>query len=70
MKQLSYDEALAFYTSKTWEGMSAFDKARFQLSQKRLCMPFSVFEAAVNEAVGRKVDWRELVEAETLEDFM
>ena len=55
MKQLTEEQAIKFYSSKTWEDMSHFDLAKFQLHQDRLCMPFSVFHEAVEKSLNRPV---------------
>ena len=55
MKQLTKEEAIAFYENKLYEKMSAKERAQFQLVQDKLCMPFDVFHEAVEEALGRPV---------------
>lgn len=49
------EHALKLVESKFWEKMSAKDIAKFQLFERRLCMPFDVFHKAVEEALGRSV---------------
>ncbi len=48
-------EAVALYDSKFWEPMTYLERARFQLFEPRLCMPFDVFHEAVEKALGRPV---------------
>lgn len=55
MKQLTKEEAIAFYENKLYEKMSPKERAQFQLVQDKLCMPFDVFHEAVEEALGRPV---------------
>ena len=60
MKQLSEQEAINFYEQKLYEKMSDKEKAIFQLTQDRLCMPFEVFHEAVEKTLGRPVYTHEL----------
>lgn len=53
--QLTEEQAIAFYTGEQWKGMPAIDRAIFQLEQDRLCMPFAVFQASVEESLGEGV---------------
>lgn len=66
MKQLTKEQAIAFGESKAYEGMSSRQIAQFQLSQRKLCMPFNVFHKAVEEALGRPVYTHEFVNPELL----
>lgn len=52
---LTIQQALEMANSKWWEGMSDKDVAAFQLHQPMLCMPFDVFHATVERALGRPV---------------
>lgn len=54
-KQPTQSEAKALYDSKFWEPMSHRERAEFQLFTDRLCMPFDVFQEAVEKALGRSV---------------
>ena len=47
--------AKALYESGFWESMSDKERAMFQLFEDRLCMPFDVFHAAIEKALGRPV---------------
>ena len=60
MKQLSEQEAISFYNDKLYEKMSDKEKAIFQLTQDRLCMPFEVFHEAIEKTLGRPVFTHEL----------
>jgi len=53
--QLSQDEAILFAESKAWEPMTHRQRAEFQLYQHRLCMPFDVFQEAIEKSLGRGV---------------
>ena len=55
MKQLTKEQAIAFYDSKAYENMSFRQRAEFQIDQELLCMPFSVFHEAVEKTIGRPV---------------
>jgi hypothetical protein len=52
---MTKDQAIALYDSKFWEEMTYEQRARFQLFEERLCMPFGVFHEAVEKALGRPV---------------
>jgi hypothetical protein len=53
-------EAIALYDSKFWETMPYADKAKFQLFEDRLCMPFAIYHEAVEKTLGRPVLTHEL----------
>jgi hypothetical protein len=53
--QLTREQAIAFGESRAWESMSEAQRARFQIEQNRLCMPFDVFHRAVEKTLGRPV---------------
>ena len=55
MKQLSKEEAIEFYEGGKWKDWPKRAIAGFQLYQKLLCVPFSVFHEAIEEALGRPV---------------
>lgn len=52
---MTKDEAVALMATKFWENMSHEDRAKFQLYEDRLCMPFDVFHEAIEKALGRSV---------------
>lgn len=52
---MTEQEAIALYDSGFWKEMSFRDRAMFQLFEKRLCMPFSVFHEAMEKALARPV---------------
>jgi hypothetical protein len=54
-RQLTKNEAVRLFESKFWEGMEAYDIALFQSFQERLCMPYGIYHAAVEESLGRPV---------------
>jgi hypothetical protein len=53
--ELTKDQAVAFYESRTWEQMDYVSRAKFQMLQPLLCMPFTVFHEAMEKALGRPV---------------
>lgn len=55
MEQLTREQAIAFHDSGAWKQMDAKARAVFQMEQDKLCMPFSEFHAAIEEALGRPV---------------
>lgn len=48
-------QAIELYKSKFWENLSYREMAKFQLFERRLCMPFDLFHKAVEESLGRPV---------------
>lgn len=48
-------EAVQLYDSRFWENMNLLERAKFQLWENRLCMPFDVFHDAVEKTLGRPV---------------
>jgi hypothetical protein len=63
VRQFTRDEAIAFGNARAWEAMSFVERARFQMYQELLCMPFDVFHEAISKALGRDVWTPELSEA-------
>lgn len=59
MDELTEKQARALADSGFWEKMNDRERATFQLNTKRLCMPFPVFHAAVESALGRAVHTHE-----------
>ena len=55
MKQLTREEAIAFYGSKVYENWTYRQIAEFQLEQDLLCVPFGVFHEAIEKTFGRPV---------------
>ena len=49
---LTQQEALAF----DWEELTPIERAKFQLDQEWLCMPFDVFHASMEALLGRGID--------------
>ncbi len=48
-------QATKLHDSKFWEPMTYAERAKFQLFEPRLCMPFDVFHEAVEKALHRPV---------------
>jgi len=55
MEQLNEKEALNFFDNNMWKEMSFIERARFQIYQDRLCMPFGIFHEAVEKSLARPV---------------
>ena len=53
--QFTHEQAFTLSDSQWWIGVDAVKIAQFQLSQKRLCVDFGVFQKAVEQALGRPV---------------
>jgi hypothetical protein len=49
------EEAVKLYESEFWKDMTDRERAMFQLSEERLCMPFGVFHESVENALNRSV---------------
>jgi hypothetical protein len=69
-KQLTKDEAIAFANAKSWEGMSYSERALFQVNQECLCMPFSVFQTAVEETVGQPMFTHMFADADLIREML
>lgn len=63
---LTREQALALYDTGFWESLAYVERARFQLSEERLCMPFDIFVEAVERALGRPVLVGEFLEPKRL----
>lgn len=55
INQLTRDQAIALYDSCFWRYLNLEERACFQLSEDRLCMPFPVFHHAVQVCLEREV---------------
>jgi len=55
MRQLKKEQAISFGESGLYDCMSYREIAEFQIQQKCLCMPFSVFHEALEKSLGRPV---------------
>lgn len=53
--QLTKEEAIQLCDSKVYNDWDAEKIVRFQLFQKRLCMPFDKFHEAIEKVLGRSV---------------
>ena len=52
---MTKDEAIALSKTNFWENLTFEEIAKFQLAEKKLCMPFSVFHEAIEKTLGRPV---------------
>ena len=57
---ITREQAIAYAKSEAWKGLTARQKAEFQLQADRLIMPFDVFHEAIEETLGRPVFTSEL----------
>lgn len=64
--ELTVEQAIALYEQRFWEPLSAEERAKFQLFQERLCMPFDVFHAALEQALKRPVWTHEIAQIDLL----
>ncbi len=65
---LNYEEAVAKYNSKWWEGKSAKEIVDFQLYEVRECMPLDIFQQALTEMLGRDVYTHEFADFKALQE--
>jgi len=63
---LTRKQATALYESSFWKSLAYVERARFQLSEERLCMPFEVFVEAVERSLGRTVTVGEILNSTAL----
>ena len=63
---MNKQEALEMYKSGVWETWTTKEIVDFQLYEKRLCMPWTVFHAALEEELGRGIMTSEFAHPETL----
>lgn len=54
-KQLTKEQAIAFCNNDLYEFMTNKQIVDFQLFQKRLCMPFGIFQEAITKILNRPV---------------
>lgn len=52
---MTEEQAIKLAETRFWEEMTYEQRARFQLVEKRLCMPFGVFHEAIEKTLGRPV---------------
>ena len=65
-REMSEEEAIRMYDSEVWKGWTDYQRAWFQLHEKRLCMPMDVFQMSAEKALGRSVWTHELADAPRL----
>lgn len=53
--QLTEKEAIEIYKSKVWEKWSNDEIVKFQLFQRRLCLPFDRFHEAMEKVFDRPI---------------
>lgn len=53
--EITKGQALALVETKWWENKNPEEIVRFQLFTDKLCMPWSLFHKATEEALGRPV---------------
>lgn len=52
---MTREQAVKLCESNWWIGKEPMDLAMFQMFEDRLCMPFDIFHAAIEKALGRPV---------------
>ena len=59
-------EAVSLYDSRFWEKLDYEQRTAFQLYEDRLCMPFSIYQEAVEKVLGRPVWTHEFAKPDRL----
>ena len=52
---MTKNEAIALYESEWWKHLTDFERAKFQLFEDKLCMPFDVFHKSIEATLDRPV---------------
>jgi len=52
---MTKEQAIALFDSKFWEDMTYRERAKFQLFEEKLCMPFDVFQEAMERSLKRSI---------------
>ena len=55
MISIGTENAIKLYDSNWWEGVSHREIANFQLFTAELCVPFDIFQNALEKSLGRSV---------------
>ena len=66
--QLTKEQAIKMFDSYLWKEWNDEQIVRFQLFQKKLCMPFSCFHSAVENVFGRQVYTHEFAYPDNLKE--
>lgn len=66
MQQLTQEQAVSFDKNELWKDWTNEEIVRFQLFQKRLCMPFNKFHEAVEDVFKRPVFTHEFAYSDEL----
>ncbi|MFW9992007.1 MAG: hypothetical protein ACFFD4_08085 [Candidatus Odinarchaeota archaeon] len=53
--ELTEEQAIELCKSGFWENLTPEERCKFQLYTRRLCMPWDVFRAAIDQTLGRSV---------------
>ena len=68
--ELTQEQAIELFDSGFWETMTHEERARFQLYETRLCMPFDIFHEAIEKTLGRPVWTHEFAYVDSLRKEM
>jgi hypothetical protein len=63
---MTREEAMAMYKSRWYENKTAQEIVEFQLYEDRICMPFLLYQKAVEEVLGRPVYTHEFAKLDCL----
>ena len=66
IEQITEEEAVRIYTSGEWKNWTDEQIAEKQLYQRRLCVPFDKFHAAMEKVLGRPIWTHEFANSSAL----
>jgi hypothetical protein len=66
VNKISKEEAVELFDSKFWNKMSLEERAKFQLFTNRLCMPFDIFQEAMESTLKCPIFTHEFAHADNL----
>ena len=64
---MTKQEAIDKYNSKFWKTMTAKEIAKFQINEERLCMPFDIFQKAIEDTLGCSVLTHQMIDSKLKE---
>lgn len=64
---MTKEQAIEFFNSKKWESMTNIEKVKLQLYEPKLCMPFPVFQEAIESVLGRPIYTHEFSDSQKLQ---
>lgn len=68
MRQLTREQAIAFYESGQWKDLDEEELVKLQLFQERVCIPFVIFHKACNKVFDRSIFSHEFADTKKLKE--